>query len=216
MSIRALVVDDEKDTLDLFCELLISHDIQIVGKGHNGQEALYLFQKLKPDVVFLDVSMPVYDGLHALEKIREINPNAVVFLIVEKMTLNTEMNMNRLNPSFVFREPLDVDEIIRKTHQFCLPPKDELENMQKTMITLALKNTLLELGHDELDKVITMLQKDYNLTLDDCYDNPDDLKRILQDLFGESYADILHSLKDNMKEISSHNSTKNFISNLHE
>ncbi|WP_428324343.1 response regulator transcription factor [Nitrosopumilus sp.] len=216
MSIRALVVDDEKETLDLFCELLTTHNIQIVGKGHNGQEALFLFQKLKPDVVYLDVSMPVYDGLYALEKIREINPNAIVFLIVEKMSLKSEMKMNRLNPSFVFREPLDVDEIIQNTHRFCLPPKDELENMQKTMTTLALKNTLLELGHDELDKVISILQKDYNLTLDDCYDNPEDLKHVLQDLFGESYDNILHSLRSNMKEISSHNSTKNFISNLHE
>ena len=38
--------------------------------------------------------------------------------------------------------------------------------MQKTMITLALKNTLLELGHDELDKVTTILQKDHHMTLD--------------------------------------------------
>jgi len=216
MTIRAVVIDDEKDTLDLFCNLLTSHEIKIVGKGYTGEEALFLFQKLKPDVIFLDVSMPVHDGLYALEKIRELNPDAVVFLIVEKMTLNTEMKMNRLNPSAVFREPLDVNEIIRKTHQFCLPPKDELENMQKTMITLALKNTLLELGHDELDKVITILQKDHNMTLDDCYDNPDELKLVLKDLFGESYDDILHSFKENMKSISSHNSTKHFISNLHE
>ena len=215
MTIRAVVIDDEQDTLDLFCNLLTSHEIKIVGKGYNGEEALFLFQKLKPDVIFLDVSMPVHDGLYALEKIRELNPDAVVFLIVEKMTLNSEMKMNRLNPSAVFREPLDVNEIIRKTHQFCLPPKDELENMQKTMITLALKNTLLELGHDELDKVITILQKDHNMTLDDCSENPDELKLVLQDLFGKSYDDILHSFKENMKVISSHTQTKNFISSLH-
>lgn len=215
MSIRAVVVDDEKDTLDLFCTLLTSHNINVVGKGYNGEEAVFLFQKLKPDVVFLDVSMPVSDGLYALEKIREINPNAVVFLIVEKMTLNAEMKMNRLNPSLVFREPLDVNEIIRKTHQICSPPKDELENMQKTLITLALKNTLLELGHDELDKVTTILQKDHSMNLDDCYDNPDNFKQVLQDLFGESYGDVLHSFKENMKTISSYSSTKHFISNLH-
>ena len=216
MTIRAVVIDDEKDTLDLFCNLLTSHEIKIVGKGYTAEEALFLFQKLKPDVIFLDVSMPVHDGLYALEKIRELNPNAVVFLIVEKMTLNTEMKMNRLNPSAVFREPLDVNEIIRKTHQFCLPPKDELENMQKTMITLALKNTLLELGHDELDKVTTILQKDHHMTLDDCYDNPDELKLVLRDLFGESIDAVLDSFKENMKVISSNTQIKNFISNLHE
>ncbi len=216
MTIRAVVIDDDKDALDLFCNLLTSHEIKIVGKGYNGEEALFLFQKLKPDVIFLDVSMPVYDGLYALEKIRELNPNAVVFLIVEKMTLNTEMKMNRLNPSVVFREPFDVNEIIRKTHHFCLPPKDELEKMQKTMITLALKNTLLELGPDELDKVTTILQKDHNMTLDDCYDNPDELKLVLRDLFGESIDVVLDSFKENMKVISSNTQIKNFISNLHE
>ena len=216
MSIRAVVVDDEKDTLDLFCTLLTSHNISIAGKGYNGEEAVFLFQKLKPDVVFLDVSMPISDGLYALEKIREINPAAVVFLIVEKMTLNDEMKMNRLNPSFVFREPLDVNEIIRKTHQLCSPPKDELENMQKTLVILALKNTLLELGHDELDKVTAVLQKDHGMTLDDCYDNPDVLKQVLQSLFGESYDAILNSFKENMKTIPSHTPSKHFISNLHE
>ncbi len=44
----------------------------------------------------------------------------------------------------------------------------------------------------------------------------DDLKLVLQDLFGESYDGILHSIKEKMKDILLHASTKNFISNLHE
>jgi len=72
MSIRAVVIDDDQDTLDLFCDLLATHDIHVVGKGYNGKEAVFLFQKLKPDVVFLDVSMPVYDGLYALEKLERL------------------------------------------------------------------------------------------------------------------------------------------------
>ena len=90
MAIRAVVVDDDKETLNLFCDLLTSHKIQIAGKGRNGQEAVFLYQKLKPDVTFLDDSMPVYSGVDALQKIRELNPNAVVIMIVEKMKLNTE------------------------------------------------------------------------------------------------------------------------------
>ena len=214
MTIRAVVVDDDKETLHLFCDLLTSHKIKIVGKGYNGQEAIFLYQKLKPDVIFLDDSMPVYSGIDALQKIKELNPNAIVFMIVEKMKLNTELTLNRLHPSAVFHEPIDIDEIIQKTHLLCLPAKDELENMQKTMITLSLKNTLLELGNDELEKVIMMLHKDYNISLDDCYDNPDDLKQVLQTLFGESYDDILNSIKESLKEISTKQYAKNFIDDL--
>ena len=214
MTIRAVVVDDDKETLHLFCDLLTSHKIKIVGKGYNGQEAIFLYQKLKPDVIFLDDSMPVYSGIDALQKIKELNPNAIVFMIVEKMKLNTELTLNRLHPSAVFHEPIDIDEIIQKTHLLCLPAKDELENMQKTMITLSLKNTLLELGNNELEKVIMMLHKDYNISLDDCYDNPDALKQVLQTLFGESYDDILNSIKESLKEISTKQYTKSFIDDL--
>ena len=40
MPISAVVVDDEKDTLDVFSELLANHEINVVGKGYNGQEAI--------------------------------------------------------------------------------------------------------------------------------------------------------------------------------
>jgi len=214
MPIRAVVVDDEKETLDVFSELLANHEIKVVGRGYNGQEAVFLFQKLKPDLVFLDVSMPTYDGVYGLKKIRELNPNAVIIMIVERMTLKTEMEMNRLKPSAVFREPIDINEIIRKTHELCAPPKDELEKMQKTLITLAVKNTLLELGMEELDKVMTLLQKDFNATLDDCYENPEYLKQVLEDLYGDSYQDILNSLKANMKEISMKSFSTDFMQTL--
>jgi len=211
MPIRAVIVDDEKEILDVFSELLANHEIKVVGTGYNGQEAVFLFQKLKPDLVFLDVSMPTYDGVYGLKKIRELNPNAVIIMIVERMTLKTEMEMNRLKPSAVFREPIDINEIIRKTHELCTPPKDELEKMQKTLVTLAVKNTLLELGMEELDKVMTMLQKDFNATLDDCYENPEYLKQVLEDLYGDSYQDILNSLKANMKEISMKSFSTDFM-----
>ncbi len=216
MPIRAVVVDDEKETLDVFGELLANHEIKVVGTGYNGQEAVFLFQKLKPDIVYLDVSMPTYDGVYGLKKIRELNPNAVVVMIVERMTLKTEMEMNRLNPSAVFREPIDINEIIRKTHELCAPSKDELEKMQKTLVTLAVKNTLLELGMEELDKVMTMLQKDFNATLDDCYENPEYLKQVLEDLYGDSYQDILNSLKANMKEISMKSFSTDFMQALND
>ena len=79
------------------------------------------------------------------------------------------------------------------------------------MVTLALKNTLLELGVEEFDKVVSLLQKDYKITLDDCYENPEHLKQILKDLFGDSYRDILSSLNENMKEISAQQDIQDFL-----
>ena len=209
--IRAVVVDDDKDTVALFAEILQSNNIEVVGKGYNGQEAAFLYQKLKPDVIFLDVIMPVYDGIYGLTKIREMNPDATVIITTNQMTINAQIALNKLRPSAVIKEPIDVNEILKKVNQLCAPSLDSENQMKKTMVTLALKNTLLELGIQEYDKIASLLQKDYNCTLEDCYENPEYLRNILKDLFGDSYPDILNSLSENMKDILSKQSVKDFL-----
>ncbi|MBA4453018.1 MAG: response regulator [Candidatus Nitrosomaritimum aestuariumsis] len=209
--IRAVVVDDDKDTVALFSEILSGNNIEIVGKGYNGQEAAFLYQKLKPDVIFLDVIMPVYDGIYGITKIREMNPDAIVIITTNQMTINAQIALNKLRPSAIIKEPIDVDEIIKKVNQLCAPSLDSENQMKKTMVTLALKNTLLELGIQEYDKVISLLQKDHSCTLEDCFENPEYLRNILKDLFGESYPDILNSLSENMKSIISQQEVKEFF-----
>ena len=213
--IRAIVADDDKETVKLFSELLQSNGIKVVGKGFSGQDAVFLFQKLKPDVTYLDIDMPVFNGIYALEKIRELNQDAVVIMLASDATMNSEMAMNRLNPSAVIHEPVDINDIIKKTNELCAPTTDSEQHMKKTMVTLALKNTLLQLGVQELDKVTDLLHKDYNCTLEDCYEYPQYLKQVLQDLFGNSYRDyILSSLTENMKDIMSQKSIKDFLQEL--
>lgn len=209
--IRAIVIDDDKDTVNLFSEILQSNNIKVIGRGYNGQEAAFLFQKLKPDVIFLDVIMPVYDGIYGITKIREMNPDAVVIITTNQMTINAQIALNKLHPSAVIKEPIDVNEIIKTVNQLCAPSLDSENQMKKTMVTLVLKNTLLELGINEYDKVVSLLQKDYSCTLEDCFENPEYLRNILKDLFGDSYPDILNSLSENMKEISNQESVKEFL-----
>ena len=214
MLIRAVVVDDEKETIQLFSDLLTSNGIKVVGKGYNGQDAVFLYQKLKPDVLFLDILMPVYDGVYAIKQIRDSHPEAKIIAIYDKLSVGKEIELNRLKPSEIIREPIDVDDILRKTHKLCMPSGDSLDEMKRTMVTLAIKNSLLELGLEEFDKIVMMLQKDYNSTLEDCYDNPEFLKLVLKDLLGDAYNDVLNSLKENINNISSHKSTENFLDAL--
>ena len=209
--IRAVVVDDDKDTVAVFSEILESNDIDVVGKGYNGQEAAFLYQKLKPDVIFLDVIMPVYDGIYGITKIREMNPDATVIITTNQMTINAQIALNKLSPSAIIKEPIDVNEIMKIVNHLCAPSLDSEDKMKKTMVTLALKNTLLELGIQDYDKVVSLLQKDYRCTLDECFENPEYLRNILKDLYGNSYPDILNSISENMKDISSQTTVKDFL-----
>ena len=93
MGIRALVVEDDKDVKDVFVELLQLSKDDVIGKGSNGKEAIELYKKLHPDIVFIDVLMPEYDGFYGLEKIKEYDPKAIVVMVTgsenseEKLTI---------------------------------------------------------------------------------------------------------------------------------
>ena len=70
MSIKFLICDDHQVIRTGLASLLAGTEIEIVGEADSGKEALRLAQKLKPDVILLDIRMPDGDGLATLEKLR--------------------------------------------------------------------------------------------------------------------------------------------------
>src|SRR5277367_6840603 len=72
MPINTLIVDDEKPARDELAFLLKAFpEINIVGQGRNGVEAVALIKEHAPDLVFLDVQMPGLDGFGVLKKLVE-------------------------------------------------------------------------------------------------------------------------------------------------
>jgi two-component system response regulator LytT len=72
MSITALIVDDEQLAREELQYLLDSAgDVEVLGQGQNGIEAVEMIRTLEPDVVFLDVQMPGLDGFAVLKKLLE-------------------------------------------------------------------------------------------------------------------------------------------------
>lgn len=78
--LRILLVDDESIIrLDLR-EMLREHGHEIVGEGSNGQEAVDLAEKLNPDLIVMDIKMPVMDGLEAVKRINAERTIPVIML----------------------------------------------------------------------------------------------------------------------------------------
>jgi two-component system response regulator LytT len=72
MRISALIVDDEQPARDELAFLLKGiSDVEVVGQGKNGVEAVNLIRELNPQVVFLDVQMPGIDGFGVIKKLLE-------------------------------------------------------------------------------------------------------------------------------------------------
>ncbi|HEY8558894.1 MAG TPA: response regulator [Pyrinomonadaceae bacterium] len=79
--IRALIVDDEPLARRGVRRLLESApDVEIVGEAANGQEAVAFVEERRPDLVFLDIQMPLADGFSAIEKIGLKNMPEIVFV----------------------------------------------------------------------------------------------------------------------------------------
>jgi len=82
MAIRILLVDDQALFREGLHTLLSVHDdLQVVGEASNGQEAIDAVAKLTPDVVLMDLRMPVLNGVAATKQITESAPNSRVIVL---------------------------------------------------------------------------------------------------------------------------------------
>ena len=82
--IRVLVVDDHTIVRDGICALLtLTADIELVGEAANGIEALEKVRQLNPDVVLMDIAMPIMDGMEATRRIHKEFPKAKVLVLTQ-------------------------------------------------------------------------------------------------------------------------------------
>ena len=79
--IRTLVVDDERYSREELIHLLKQHpSIEIIGEGESGEQAIVQAMQLQPDVMFLDVEMPIMNGMDAAKAIQKLkNVPKIVF-----------------------------------------------------------------------------------------------------------------------------------------
>ncbi len=78
---KVLIVDDHGLTRKSVRELLRDHFIHVCGEAENGKEAIEKFKKLQPDIVLLDINMPVMNGVQAAYEIRGIAPSTKILLL---------------------------------------------------------------------------------------------------------------------------------------
>lgn len=80
--IRVLIVDDHPLLREGVAAILETQDdIELVGQGGDGAEAVALFRQLRPDVTLMDLQMPVKDGLEAIVGIRALHPDARIVVL---------------------------------------------------------------------------------------------------------------------------------------
>jgi len=80
--VRVLVADDEPLFVETIQALLGEDDrVEVVGTAGNGGEAVELARSLEPDVILMDISMPLLDGIEAAREIRKHRPDACILML---------------------------------------------------------------------------------------------------------------------------------------
>ena len=108
---RVLIADDHH----LFASSLMSvlsedERVEVVGIAENGEEAVELAGELQPDVILMDLRMPVMDGLQATKRIRESNPGTQILLLTGTDT-PIESEATAAGASAFLRKESGVDEL---------------------------------------------------------------------------------------------------------
>jgi len=80
MAIKVLIVDDALFMRTMMKDILMSGEIEVVGEASNGKEALEKYRELSPDLVTMDILMPVKSGIDAVRDIMAINRKARIIV----------------------------------------------------------------------------------------------------------------------------------------
>lgn len=78
---RVLVVDDTEFMRKSLKMILEKEDYEVVGEAENGEQAVALYNALKPDLVTMDITMPVMNGIDATKAIISSDPRASIIVI---------------------------------------------------------------------------------------------------------------------------------------
>ncbi|MCP6727082.1 MAG: response regulator [Patescibacteria group bacterium] len=117
---RVVVIDDDRDTVGVFCEYLSIHDFDIVARGFDGRTAVELYKEHKPDVILIDLHMPdpdnkYFEGLDALKAIRKFDQQSKIIIVIgdELFSVEEEKELVRLKVNAVIFKPYEIDSIVQ-------------------------------------------------------------------------------------------------------
>ncbi len=109
---RVVIVDDNTDITGVFTDIFEITGNTVVGIGHDGNDAVSLFQKHRPDFIFIDVMMPGMNGIEALKLIREMDLDAKVIMITADNSTNTIKELKKLNATAIIIKPFKIEDIV--------------------------------------------------------------------------------------------------------
>lgn len=114
---RILLVDDAA-FMRMRCAKLLTENGYEVGEAENGQEAVQKYQTYKPDLVLMDITMPVMDGISATREIKTIDPGAKVVMVSALGQQTMVIEAIKAGAKDFVVKPFEPDKILTTVRKF--------------------------------------------------------------------------------------------------
>jgi two-component system chemotaxis response regulator CheY len=113
MAKTVLIVDDIAFVRKTLSEILVQAHYEIIGEASDGNEAVNLYMKLRPDIVTMDVVMPQMSGIDATRRIMKINKEAKVVIISAMGQENLVMEAINVGAKDYILKPFNTDDVLK-------------------------------------------------------------------------------------------------------
>ena len=147
MTIRTILVDDEKLAIQgLQLRLAKFPEVEIIDTCSNGREAIRKIKTEKPDLVFLDIQMPGFDGFSVVKGVMEIEPPLFVFVTAYQEHAVRAFEANAVN---YLMKPVDEDKLADTLDRV----KTRLSEKRSAEEAEKLKSVLAEVAPDAMEAI---------------------------------------------------------------
>ena len=113
----ALVVDDNPAIRGMIASAFLSDGFKTCGEAENGKEGIEVAKQIKPDVISLDLSMPVMNGLEAASEMRKLFPNVPIILFTLYGDSVSKTEASKAGITVVLQKTVPLSTLIDKAHE---------------------------------------------------------------------------------------------------
>ena len=117
-----LIADDQEVVRRMLCFLFASqHDFEVCGEAENGQEAVEMAQVLQPDLILLDLSMPVMNGIEAACTLKRLMPMTPIIVFSEFSDVFSDREARQTGVSALVSKTAGLSVLLEKARAACEP-----------------------------------------------------------------------------------------------
>ena len=109
--IKVIIVDDSRIFRKMLKAVFVENGHEVIGEAGNGEEVLEMLKTCTPDLITLDITMPVMDGITALQKIKEEYPSQKVIMVSAAGQKAKVIDSLKYGAADFIQKPFDPDDV---------------------------------------------------------------------------------------------------------